>query len=62
VPGSIGSDSHVDIAAKWRIPLIDGRQAFGLCQRRRHAFQSALPCLRHCFSRLSNDVDRIAVS
>src|SRR5512144_12029 len=49
-PGAVSRDPHVDIAAKWRIPKLHGRVPLVLAwQPCRDRFQSALPCLRHCF-------------
>src|SRR3974377_428197 len=53
VPRAVGGNSHIDIAAKRRIPALNGRQSVtSLRQRRRRSFEVALPCLSHCFPTL----------
>ena len=54
-PGAVGGDPHVDIAAKRRIPQVDGGQSLTvrLWQHGGYTIEPAaarfLPCLRHCF-------------
>src|SRR6478752_2367905 len=49
-PCSIGRDPHVDVTAEGWIPEVDGwRTPVFAGQRCRQCFQTALPCLRHCF-------------